>query len=300
MANERTSNVTITTDETLWVLSDDAAAKLWLILQEERGAITAAKAADLWRQWKAIWKQWKSTPRTGAEYYSTGLDILTLKRIIVDFGTMFGRVYYKEYRGVPHIILKGYPGLRKVLTAPKYGVENPKVIAMGLGKKGAVESIKEGGILTIVLVTAYDVIDYVLTDQMTLPQLVGQIASDVTKVAIATSVAAGAVALAAGTIVSSFAIGPLLLAIVVGVGVGYVLDKIDNHFKLTEKLKTMLAAGADAMERQVQQAKLGLIDWAYEGLCAFMGRIIEDTEEQAAGYLWRKVRDLRWYSVPSL
>ena len=47
-------------------------------------------------------------------------------------------------------------------------------------------------------------------------------------------------------------------------------------------------------------ASNGLIDWAYEGLCAFMGRIIEGAEEQAARCVWRKVNDLRRYRVASL
>jgi hypothetical protein len=47
-------------------------------------------------------------------------------------------------------------------------------------------------------------------------------------------------------------------------------------------------------------ASNGLIDWAYERLCAFMGRIIEAAEEQAARYVLRKVNDLRRYRVASL
>ena len=294
-------------DQTVWVLSHDEAAKLWLSKQEDLGAITADKAAKLWQQWKETWNKWKDYPGVGAAYYSTGQDILTLKKIIEDFGTMFGRVLYKEYGGKPHIILKGYPGLRKVLTGTKYGVNNPKVVAMGIGRAGAMKSIKEGGILTVVLVSAYDVIDYVLTDRATLTDLVGQLASDVTKIAIATGASAASVALLSGTIVTSFALGPLLVAIVVGVGVGIALDAIDNHYKLTEKLKTMLAATAEAVEKaaasaveQAQQAKQGVIDWAYDAFCALVGRIIAAGEEQAAAYLWRKINDLRWYSVPAM
>jgi hypothetical protein len=301
MANDGTANIAITTNETLWVLSADAAAKLWLIMQEEQRAITADQGKDLWQKLKdnADWAVGKT-----AAYYSTGLDILTVQRIIKDFGTMFGRVYFKDIQGAPHIILKGYPGLRQVLTSPKYGVNNPKVVAMGLGRAGAMKSIKEGGILTIVLVTAYNVIDYVLTDNMTLADLVGQIAGDVVKIGIAAGIGAAVVAVTFGTVVSSFALGPLLVAIVITVGVGLVLDWIDDQIGFTKKLKAMLAPMLnpveDAVREKVQQTKEGLIDWAYDGLCAFVGRIIDAAEEKAAGYLWRKIKDLRWYSVPTL
>ena len=37
-------------------------------------------------------------------------------------------------------------GLRKLLTGTKYGINNPKVVTMGLGKAGAIKAAKSGGI----------------------------------------------------------------------------------------------------------------------------------------------------------
>ena len=137
--------------------------------------------------------------------------------------------------------------------------------------------------------------------------LIGQVASDVSKLAIASGISAASVALPAGTIVKSFALGPLLVAIMIGVCVGFALDAAGNHDKLTEKLKTMLAAMAEAIEKagaraveQAQQAKQGVIDWDCDGFCALAGRIIAAGEEQAATYLWRKINNLRWHSAPAL
>ena len=220
---------------------------------------------------------------------------------------MFGRIYLKDYGGKTHIILKGWPGLRKVLTGTRYGVENPKVISMGLGTRGAMNAIKEGGILTAILVTAYDVFDYFMGDRETLSDLMGQVASDLTKVAIASCVSAASVALLSGTIVTSFALGPLLVAIVVGVGVGFALNALDEHIKLTDKLKSMLAAAAKDIEQtahaaqaKVQQAGATLLDRAYDGLCAFLGRIVRGAEDAASDLIWRKINDLRWYLLPQL
>jgi len=303
MADDGTSNITITTNEEWWVLSSGQGVQLWLDEKEKQ----KGKDKNLWGEWKEIAE--KIAEKTAA-YYSTGLDINTVRKLSQDLGTMLGRVYFKDIQGKPHIIIKGYPGLRQVLTNPKYGVNNPKVVSMGLGKAGALKSIKDGGILTIVLVTAYDVIDYLLTDSMTLADLVGQIAGDVIKIAAAAGIAAVVVAAGLGTFVTSFALGPLLAAIVITVGVGLILDWIDDKLGLTKKLKAMLAPMLnpveDAMRQQVQQAKEqvqqtkdGLIDWAYQGLCAFLGRIIEQAGDRAARYLWRKIGDLLWYRVPS-
>ena len=57
---------------------------------------------------------------------------------------------------------------------------------MGLGKTGAIAAAKQGGILTVVLLSAYRVVDYFLTDQATLSRLVGTLATDIVKVGIAT------------------------------------------------------------------------------------------------------------------
>jgi hypothetical protein len=299
MANEGNSNIAITTNETLWVLLADAAAKLWLIMQEEQGAITADQGKDLWQKLKDNAE--RVVGKTAA-YYSTGLDILTVQRIIKDFGTMFGKVYFKDIQGAPHIILLS--GAAQGAYIPEIWRQQSQGRRHRLGRAGAMKSIKEGGILTIVLVTAFNVIDYVLTDNMTLADLVGQIAGDVVKIGLAASIGAAAVALTFGTVVSSFALGPLLVAIMITVGVGLVLDWIDDQLGFTKKLKAMLAPMLnpveDGVREKVQQTEEGLIDWAYQGLCASLGRIIEAAEDQAARYLSRKIKVLRWYSVPSL
>jgi len=303
MADDGTSNITITTNEEWWVLSGGQGAQLWLDEKEKQ----KGKDKNLWGEWKEIAE--KIAEKTAA-YYSTGLDINTVRKLSQDLGTMLGRVYFKDIQGKPHIIIKGYPGLRQVLTNPKYGVDNPKVVSMGLGKVGAMKSIKEGGILTIVLVTIYDVIDYLLTDKSTLADLVGQMASDVIKIAIAAGIGAAVVGLTFGTIVSAFALGPLVVAIVATVLAGEALNWIDNQLELTKKLKAMLAPMLNPVEdamrekvqqakEQVQQTKEDLIDWAYQGLCAFLGRIIEAAGDRAARYLWRKIGDLLWYRVPT-
>lgn len=49
---------------------------------------------------------------------------------------------------------------------------------MGLGKAGAIHAAKAGGLLSVVLLSGYRVIDYFLTDQATLGQLIGTLSTD--------------------------------------------------------------------------------------------------------------------------
>jgi len=114
-------------------------------------------------------------------------------------------------------------------------MQNAKVVQMGLGKYGAVQAAKGGGVLTIVLISVYRVIDYFLTDSATLNQLIGTLATDVVKVGLAIGALIAAVTFVASTgFVIAF--GPLIAAIAFGVGVAMLLEYADEKFKITEKI----------------------------------------------------------------
>lgn len=72
---------------------------------------------------------------------------------------------------------------------------------MGLGKAGAIHAAKSGGILSVVLLSAYRAVDYFLMDQATLSQLIGSLATDVVKVGIA---AGASIAAASATVALGF------------------------------------------------------------------------------------------------
>lgn len=126
---------------------------------------------------------------------------------------------------------------------------------MGLGKAGAVAATKQGGIITIVLLSAYRVIDYLLTDQATLSQLVGTLATDVVKVGIATAASIGA-ATAMGFF--TFAVGPILAVIAVGIGVSMLLEYTDAKLGITNRviagLDELGESATDFLNRKKQQA----------------------------------------------
>ena len=119
------------------------------------------------------WQKLKNKAEVGASYYASVDDLRTLSKLVGDLGGFATKAYVKTYGGKPHIILKGHSGLRRVLTGTKYGIKNPKVITMGLGKAGAIHAAKFGGILSVVLLSTYRVADYFLTDTATLSQLIG-------------------------------------------------------------------------------------------------------------------------------
>ncbi len=203
------------------------------------------------------WNQLKGPAEFLANWYATGDDLVKLGVLIRDLGGS-GEFYIKEYAGKSHLILKGYPGLRSILTGTKYGVANPTIIKMGLGKLGAASATRSGGIVSILLVSVYRITDYVLSDEQTLTHLIGSLATDVVKVGIATTASIAAGAFAAS--ITTLAIGPLAVAIVVGGLVAWGLGKVDEHFGITEKVIEELDEINNSFSRIFDQF---LYEWNY-------------------------------------
>ncbi len=200
------------------------------------------------------WSKIKGTVANGASYSATASDVFLLSKLVGDLGGVGAQAYVKHYGGKPHIILKGRPGLRNILTGTKYGITHPKVVKMGLGKVGAVKAARSGGILTIVLLTTYRVLDYFLTDKATLSQLIGALSTDVIKVGIATGASIAAATIVAGT-ATMLAIGPLAIAIFVGVGVSFLLESVDTQFGITDKVVQGLDEISEKTAQLVHQTR---------------------------------------------
>jgi len=216
---------------------------------------SAPKDANSIEQWRILREKFEFS----ANYTAGALDIVTLTKLVADLGSAGARIIIKNYGGKAHIIIKGYPGLRKVLTGTRYGISNPKVISMGLGKLGAIKAAKTGGILTVVLLTTYRVADYFLTDKITLTQLIGTLATDIVKVGIATGMSISAATFAGGF---SIAIGPIFAVVLVGIGATYMLGLIDEKYGLTDRVISGLddlkyKAGALLAHQKKQLQKVG-------------------------------------------
>lgn len=222
--------------------------EIFVVSIEEMDAIVRSSPKGNLPHIKNAWQKLKGKAEVGVSYYASADDLRTLSKLVGDLGGFTTKAYVKTYGGKPHIILKGHPGLRRVLTGTKYGIKNPKVITMGLGKVGAIHAAKSGGILSVILLSAYRVTDYFLTDQATLSQLIGSLATDVVKVGIATgaSIAAASAVVALGFTV---AIGPIAAVVLVGIGTSMALSVLDEHYGITDRVIAGLDEIADIGDR---------------------------------------------------
>lgn len=251
--------------------------EVFVVSIEEMDAIVKSSPKGNLPHIKNEWQKLKGKAETGASYYASADDLRTLSKLVGDLGGFATKAYVKTYGGKPHIILKGQPGLRRVLTGTKYGIKNPKVITMGLGKAGAIHAAKSGGILSVVLLSAYRVTDYVLTDEATLSQLVGSLATDVVKVGIAT-----VASIAAATVVSTaftVAVGPIAAVVIVGVGTSMLLSALDESYGITDKVIAGIDELGDDVNSYIKRAK----ENAVRGVANAVSEVFDYVVEASAG-----------------
>lgn len=262
--------------------------EVYVISFEEMDAIIRSSPNGKKASVQAAWQQVKDHVELGANYHYHAKDAVTMAKLIDDLGAVGTKAYIKTYGGKPHIILKGHPGLRKILTGTKYGITNPKVVSMGLGKASAVSAASRGGILTVVLLSVYRVVDFFLTDQATLSQLIGTLATDVVKVAIATG---GAIVIATVAGAATFAIGPIVAVVIIGIGLTSVLEYIDNRLGITKRI----IAGLDEIGRNgqlyIDQRKNDVLDSIQKSIDEVIDYAVDSARAIAVDWVRKTARE---------
>jgi hypothetical protein len=266
-------------EEEIYFLSPDAVVGLWLARQTATGRMSAQLADEFWLNYQrgvsqlVTWATSKERLRDIATWASTINDMDTLRRLILEVGVT-GTLYFKSYGGKLHVIFKGRAGLRQLLNAPKYGVQNSKVVKMGIGRHGVARVVRSGAIVTFFLLTSYRFLEYELLDGTMLQQLalVTGIAADLAMIA-----ASGVLATVLGTMavgLTSFVIGPLVVVI----GVSVLLSAGDWYFGWSDQIQAalsdaLIAAGTanarQAIERAQQEMARGSSGLRYHPFSPF-------------------------------
>ncbi len=153
---------------------------------------------------------------------------------------------------------------------------------MGLGRAGAVHAARSGGILSVVLITSYRVIDCFLTDRVTLTHMVGHLATDIVKIGIATGAS-----IAAGIWASSFfvvAAGPIIAVVVTGFIASLSLTTIDDKYEITisvvkglDDLEKITKSNLKSTRRGIQKSIDKTIDTTIDYIIDSVTRVIIDT-----------------------
>lgn len=197
-----------------------------------------------------------SDAKKHGSYYVPIADSLVAMKILKDLG-ISGKAVMKNVSGKSYVILKGLPGKRNILTGTRYLATNPKIIKMAIGTKAVNRSILKGSMITLVITIPLTIVDACLKDQVSIGTLLGSVASDITKVLIASG-AASLAAMAVGAI-TTLAAGPLIAAIFVGVAAGMALESLDQRYGITDKLVAAIDEELNSLyERTIGDFKRGV------------------------------------------
>ncbi|ASA56150.1 hypothetical protein [Vibrio gazogenes] len=250
--------------------------EIYVISFEEMDNIVKSSPHAYSKTVKDTWKKLRDRVGDGTNWYATADDSLTLVKLISDLGGIGTKAYVKTYGGKPHIILKGNPRLRTVLTGTKYGVKNAKVVTMGLGKAAAISGAKVGGVVSIILMSLYRIADYVLTDEITLSRLIGSLATDVVKIGIVTG---ASIVAAYGAGLLSFAIGPLAAVVFIGFVGNIALTYIDNRYHITDRVVEVLDEMGNGVNDYLARAKHQFEDTMARAAGSVIDYVLESAQQ---------------------
>lgn len=270
-------------DQEIICISEQKAIGVWLELQVQNGTMSRVDAD---RAWKAI----DGSARAFVDYFPAAKDAGIAAYIQRDFGKSFGKVRVQTYRGKPHYIFKGRPGLRKIVTGTRYGASNAKLISWGIGKQGLKSSATRGGILSVLLVTAFNVTDYIMNDKATLSQFFANMTVDLGVVAASTGIGLAAGALVAGTAISAIALGPLIVVIGVTVVASLALSYAAEKLKLKEHLTNAIDAAVARANQMIEDTKKAWYQWALDITGDVIDYVIDSFVDYVADQFRRATR----------
>ena len=162
-----------------------------------------------------------------------------------------GSYYTKEINGRTYVILRGYAGLRQVLSGSRYLTTNPKVIAYGLTRAAAAAEGAVNVIITIVVLVPMEVLRLIM-DEQALSQTLGNILSGIMVSALAGAITFGAASVLALTSLPAVVVvgGTIIVGILVNIGlyllgvgstisglISTVLDQAVQHYAEEEMRK---------------------------------------------------------------
>lgn len=241
----------------LFVFSEDDIPALWVSLQAHRGelrqsdipAVTDALKEGRYPNSPAEAQRIRKVLEGLLSAIPDVLDAKAIASLIGDFRG-FGRFRVSMYQGRRYVIFKGDPRLRNIVRGTRYRLDNPKIVGLGIGKRGLKANAVAGLRLSIVLFVGYRIGEFILTDEATLSYFVGHLSTDVVKATGAAAASYGAGYFAAGFIGAGIA-GPLVFALAIGVVAAIALDQIDSHYGLTDRLVAELSSLQETAEDEV-------------------------------------------------
>ncbi|MDH0356834.1 PAAR domain-containing protein, partial [Morganella sp. GD04133] len=219
-------------------------------------------------------------------YGVNGKDVVTTSMILVKLGDLGIRAtVYINHIGTELIKFTGYPGIRKILNAPVFRLDNTRVVDLGIGKYGLTKSIIEGARLTFYVAAAYRTLDYILNDETSLAKFIGSLSTDIVKLGIASVISWGVGSLAIAYV--PFVAVPLVVVVGFGLFAAWGLNKLDDKFGVTDQVVAYLEAAQQEFVEKAREVEKGILDLG----SMYADKMLETGREVIVSEIKRYVRD---------
>ncbi len=241
--------------------------------------------------WKDTKTAWVEMTQSGigqvmVNYGVNGKDVVTTSMILVKLGDLGIRAtVYINHIGTELIKLTGYPGIRKILNAPVFRLDNTRVVDLGIGKYGLAKSIIEGARLTFYVAAAYRTLDYILNDETSLAKFIGSLSTDIVKLGIASVISWGVGSLAIAYV--PFVAVPLVVVVGFGLFAAWGLNKLDDKFGVTDQVVAYLEAAQQEFVEKAREVEKGILDLG----SMYADKMLETGREVIVSEIKRYVRD---------
>ncbi len=190
--------------------------------------------------------------RNVSPYLSPIMDTITLGKVVKDLGIAC-KFESRVINGRQYIVFGGYAGRRALLRGTVYSANNAKVVQMAIGALGIKNMVRIGAKITIVATVPLTIVQCIIEDKFTLANLIGRTTADLIKVGIG-ALAGGLAGLMVGAVTTT-AVVPIAFAIAVSVGIGWILQRVDDHYGLTDSLVAALEKGQEAIAQKKEEVE---------------------------------------------
>ncbi|WP_225775432.1 hypothetical protein [Pseudomonas sp. Marseille-Q5115] len=170
-------------------------------------------------------------------------DLYNFAKFYRDIGGFGTKVKISTHNGRQYLVLTGHAGLRNKLKGTRYGIRNPQLVEMGIGKYGIRGTSISGFKLSCYVAVGIEVLEWVFNDEAVMSDLFAGIGVELVKAGIAS-----AVGYAVAVIVAAW-VGTVLLPVAAGAfivfAVGYSLNTLDTDYGVKKSVKAGLRYGVE-------------------------------------------------------
>ena len=264
--------------------------KIWLEEKVARRELTLVEADEQLKEYEVNGKTWVGP------FKDTAGDAKLIYKLAKDMKSWSGaRVYFSRGLHGDLVTIKGWPKGRTLLPGTRYRVDNPRIVELQIGRPGLRAAARDSAKFGLILVCAVDVADFILRDKATLGQLLGNLTVDIPSVLVASAVGAIAGSMVVGSaVIGTIACGPFLVALVVGVAVGYGLAMADEHFGISEKLGEAYDRGLAKLDQARKQLGTAAEQRFHQLENSQMVHDLTQDAKEVARKIGRETDSIRW------